>query len=151
MIIIVDSKEQRPFDLSWCDHKVKVGNLITGDYSIHGHENNKLVPGVGVTIERKSLQDLYGTLGQGRDRFRREFERMADFKFACVIIEADFHIISQNPPIRSKLKPKVVTQTIWSWMVQYRIPFIACPNREFAARATVRLLEQFNRHFGAGA
>lgn len=149
MIIILDTDEKRPFDLSFCDYEVRREKLKTGDYSILGHENNDGKENFGITIERKSLSDLYGTLSQGRERFKREFERMTKFRFACVVVEADLHNISKNPPIRSKLPPKNVTQTIWSWMVKYRIPFVPCPNKEFAARATVRMLEQYYRHYGA--
>jgi len=76
--LIQDSREQKPlFKLSkWVVEK----GLKTGDYSIKGFENI-------VTIERKSISDLLGTLGQGRDRFENELDRMRDYKFRGLLIE----------------------------------------------------------------
>jgi hypothetical protein len=72
--------------------KVETKHLATGDYSIIGLEDR-------VVVERKSLVDLYGTLGKGRERFEREFERMTAMDFANVVIEADWReIIRPDDP-----------------------------------------------------
>lgn len=66
--------------------KIEEMHLKTGDYSIVGLEDR-------ITVERKSLVDLYGTLGGGRERFEREFERMMEMDCANVVIEADWREI----------------------------------------------------------
>ena len=60
--------------------------LVTGDYSIEGLEDR-------VCVERKTLEDLFGTLGKGRERFALEFERMAVMEHAAVVIEANWQEI----------------------------------------------------------
>ena len=67
-------------------------HLETGDYSVQGFESK-------VCAERKSLQDLYGTLSAHRDRFARELERMTEFDQAAIVIEASLEEVV-NPPWR---------------------------------------------------
>ncbi len=58
------------------------------DYSILGLERH-------IQIERKSLSDLFGTIGTRRDRFEAEIKRLhEDCKAAYVIIEAGWPDIS---------------------------------------------------------
>ena len=69
--------------------------LNAGDYSIVGHENE-------IAIERKSPEDLYGSIGRGRGRFQRELERLAAFPGPTfVIVEAPWtgngHAVKQPP------------------------------------------------------
>ena len=96
MVIIRDTREQNGYTFGFLPQdQVKVGTLPTGDYSIEGLEDQ-------VTIERKSLADAFGTIGGQRKRFQRELERMTSFKYAAVVIEADWPTIYQSPlPILS--------------------------------------------------
>ncbi len=66
MTIVQDTREQRP--LVFPEAKVRVATLTTGDYSLEHFEDK-------ITIERKSLPDLLGSLGNDRDRFMREVLR----------------------------------------------------------------------------
>jgi ERCC4-type nuclease len=38
-----------------------------------------------IAVERKSLADLFGTLGQGRERFERELVRLSAHQYAAVV------------------------------------------------------------------
>lgn len=138
MIIIVDTREQRPYTFSCITPPpaMEFATLGAGDYSLKGFESQ-------ITIERKSLIDAYGTFGRGRQRFQRELERMISFRFAAVIIEADWDTIVRQPPARSKLEPKTVVASIAAWSQRFGVHFWTCPNREFAERYTFRLLERF--------
>ena len=64
MDIIVDTREQLPLFTSRCIKYV----LIAGDYSTMLLRHT-------FSIERKSLQDLYGTITSGHVRFRNEHIR----------------------------------------------------------------------------
>ena len=64
VVVICDSREQRPFDLT--PLKMKTGTLATGDYALDAAPDY-------VVIERKSASDLLGCIGHGRERFEREF------------------------------------------------------------------------------
>jgi len=138
VIIIVDTREQKPYDFSHISPPpvVKVATLKAGDYSLKGFEDQ-------VAIERKSLIDAFGTFGTGRKRFERELERMVTYQFAAVVIEADWDNIVLRPPARSKLEPKTVVASIATWCQRYRVHFWTCPNRAFAEKWTYRLLERF--------
>jgi hypothetical protein len=114
-------------------------HLKTGDYTIEGLENL-------VAVERKSLADLYSTLGQHRDRFEREHERLACMAAAAVVIEADWETILFRPPERSRLLPKTVFRTALSWQSKYGVPWLAMGSRELAEIATFRFLELFYKH-----
>lgn len=92
--IVVDTREQLPWTFQglFSDTSARggrrpivvdqrVATLQQGDYSLVGFEHL-------VAIERKSLPDLFGTLGQGRDRFERELTRLAELDRAAIVIEA---------------------------------------------------------------
>ena len=138
MIIIVDTREQRPYDFACITPPpvVEVATLGAGDYSLKGFEDQ-------VAIERKSLIDAFSTFGAGRKRFERELERLSLLKFAAVVIEGGWHEIVRQPPARSRLNPKTVVASIAAWSQRYRVHFWTCPNRFFAERWTYRLLERF--------
>ena len=118
--------------------------LATGDYSIDGLEHL-------VAIERKSLADLYSTLGQERERFAREHERMRAIVdaggYCAVVIEANWYQIALQPPAESRLNPKTVFRTALSWMQKYQVQWHAFGDRRFAEIATFRMLEKFWTHY----
>ncbi len=145
--IVQDTREQIPWTFTGftCDspHEnvplivpVRTGTLKTGDYSILGYEDK-------VCIERKTLADLYSTLGQHRDRFQREFERMAEMEYAALVIEADWGTICTQPPERSRLLPKTVYRTLIAWSQRYRVHLFPVPSLTFAERTGFRILERF--------
>lgn len=74
--IVIDSREQRPLALP----NSIVKGLSTGDYSALGYENL-------IAVERKSIEDLLGCIGQSRDRFQRELERLAAFPYPAIVVE----------------------------------------------------------------
>lgn len=87
--IVCDSREKLVLDFSNL-HIRGVPSLPTirkkldeGDYSISGYEDK-------VFIERKSENDLYNTLLQGRERFERELGRVVEknYKYRYLIIES---------------------------------------------------------------
>lgn len=153
--VIIDNNEQHPFQFRnfKADAHKKFRPLVvptvtrsldTGDYSIEGLEHL-------VTVERKSLEDLYGTLGQHRDRFERELVRMSEMDFAAVVIEASWNRILQKPPEHSSLLPKTVFRSVLAW--QQRFPNVHwwdCETRWFAEQTTYRILERYYRDLKEG-
>lgn len=145
--IVVDTREEIPYKFQSIqgDANQEYRPLVipterrglkSGDYSIAGFEDI-------VTVERKSLADLYGTLGQGRKRFEAEHLRMASMEYAVVVIEAPTTVAFSSPPSYSRLPPKVVHRTWLDWEQDYGIPWHFCPSRKFAEVHTFRLLERF--------
>jgi len=122
--------------------KTKIGTLATGDYSIEGMQEL-------VTVERKSLTDLYGTLASGRERFEREHERMKAMSLAggraCVVIEASFSESLETAPVWSNLHPNSVFGYAVSWPSRYLTPWVWAGGRRGAEEFTYRFLEMFWR------
>lgn len=145
--VIQDTREQTPWTFQGlkCDSPyqdrdlivpVKVQALKTGDYSIEGMEQR-------ICLERKSLADLYSTLGQHRQRFQAEFERMAEFQYAALVIEADWLQICAAPPERSRLRPKCVMRTLLAWEQRYGVHIHAAACAGFAERLAFRIMQRF--------
>lgn len=111
------------------------------DYSIDGLEEE-------IQIERKSKEDLFGTLGGRRDEFEAEISRLNErCKVAAVFVESEWTDIFQNPPSHSRLPPKVVSRTVSSWTQKYpMVHWFFCAGRQHAESAVFRHLEMYWRH-----
>lgn len=130
--IVVDTREQRALSFEcWPDIEVVGAKLEAGDYSIVGYEDR-------FTLERKSISDLVGSLTSGRDRFRREMERLSDYEFKAVLVEGAMLTVAAGR-YRSKASPESILGSLNSWWVRYGVPTIWCGDPALAAR-TVRNL-----------
>lgn len=78
IVLLVDSREQRPFALP---DAVRC-KLDTGDYGVM--RDGVLLP---AAIERKSIGDLLGVIGGQRERFERELERARHLRYFGIVIE----------------------------------------------------------------
>lgn len=147
MRVIIDNREQRPvlFDKEgspdFPDLKVTWGTLKTGDYSIQGMANPSCQH--SICIERKSLSDLFGSTGMGRERFKQEYERMAEFDYAELVVEADLRAVFLTPPPLSQMLPKSVYRTILAFSQRYGVNSWFCPNRQFAEQHIYLSLKRF--------
>jgi len=133
-VVVIDSREQLPFQFP--DNPTIVKKLDAGDYSIENYEDK-------IAVERKSKNDLFGTIGKGRERFTRELERLSTFDFACIVCEADFYEIFKKPPSRSKVSPKSVFGSLLAWSMRYNVHALMYPGRDFAEKATFKILERY--------
>lgn len=154
--VIVDTREQLPYTFDRMPGRVPseslavpvvVHGLPSGDYSIQDMESL-------IAIERKSLDDLYGSTTWGRDRFEREIERLNDLAcpkathsgFAAVVIEADWREIAapaeHRPGWENRTDPRSVVGTINSWSIRYpRVHWLACGSRREAEIRTFQILQ----------
>ena len=88
-VVLIDTREQSPLDLARFSNWLagtKISTLGTADYSIEGMETL-------VCLERKSLNDLVSTLMHNRPRFFRQLERMQDFPYRAILVEASYEDI----------------------------------------------------------
>lgn len=140
--IIVDTREQLPYSFDGMGIVVPtvVHGLPSGDYSIQGMEEL-------IAIERKSLDDLYGSVTWGRRRFETEIGRLDELPgFAAVVIEADWRDIvsplEHRPGWINQTDPKSVVGTINSWSIRYpRVHWLACGSRREAEIRTFEILQ----------
>jgi len=145
-VIQVDQREKAPYRFEGIekdDQEIVVPtesvHIKTGDYTIRGLSDK-------IAIERKSLVDLYGSVGRNRDRFCAEHERLAQFERAAVVIEASWYTIMHWPPDMSKLSPRVVWRTHASWFTRFGVPWFTLEDRRLSELFTFQLLDRFWRH-----
>jgi len=138
MIIAIDTREQRPytFQNTKLPPEVVIKGLKTGDYSLTGLEDK-------VCVERKSLADLFSSVGTGRERFEREMIRMSEMQYTALIIESSLAGIFTHPPARSKMNPRSVFRTLISWSIKYGVHVWPAWSRESGEKITYLLLKNF--------
>jgi len=147
MIIIIDNREQTPIlhdkegSPDFPGLKIEWAHLKTGDYSIKGMDTPSCQH--SVCIERKSLADLFGSTGRGRDRLKKEFIRMTEFDHAEFVIERDLRDIFNNPPPLSMMRPRSVYRTILAFSQRYNVKVWPCPNRMFLEKHVYLTLKRF--------
>jgi DNA excision repair protein ERCC-4 len=156
-VIIVDTREQSPYGFSRIPADasnrgaskegetfaaaVRVGTLKSGDYSLEGFTDR-------VAVERKSLADLFGTVGQGRERFVRELTRLSVFDFAAVMVEAEWSQVISDPPQHSQLSPKTIVRSVLAWQQRFpRVHWHFWPDRASAEIVTYRILERWWKEY----
>jgi ERCC4-type nuclease len=122
---LIDTREQRPYSLP----NSRVATLKTGDYSVEGFETV-------IAVERKSHLDLVGCVGQSRERFIRELQRLAEFPYPAIVVEATLEGILAGAEY-SQVDPHAAIGSLISWSVRYRVPVWLVGDRRMGA-ATVR-------------
>lgn len=131
--ILIDSREQKPYQIPG-----QMVALDTGDYSLEGYEDQ-------IAIERKTRNDMLGCIGQERERFTRELERLSDFDLAVIILECNFEDML-NLPDWSELQQAHVFGSILSWIPKYDVVFFFAGDRRTGQRATKKILEKFQKY-----
>jgi len=156
--IVIDSREKAPYSFTNLPARasgrgkglvvpVETKLLYAGDYSIVGEE-------ISIACERKSLEDLFSTLGQNRARFEREIDRLQGYQVAAVVIEASWQEIcrpreTRGEGWRSKLSPRSVWATIFSWSQKYpNVHWWTAGSRRLGEVMTFEILERFWREHG---
>jgi len=121
MVILVDTREQLPY---WPSNRA---TLIVGDYT-----TKKLLG--SFHIERKSLQDLYGTLTSGNNRFKYELFRAAyhSIKLEVYVEGSRADFINKNFPKGEdrKFSTDGLDRLIKTFEKKYHLTFHWCKNRQ---------------------
>lgn len=138
MQIIIDTREQTPYDFSGYQVEIIPGTLTSGDYSLPGFTDL-------VAVERKELTDLLACLSYDRARFTRELERLRGYHAAALVVEAPYSTIASGR-YRSKIDPDAATQSLVSIMANYRLPVFFAHSRADAEFFTFNFLRHFLRH-----
>ena len=149
--VITRSKKRPTLRINARQQHLRLGSdtLLSGDYSIAGHEQ----PGpASVMVERKSLDDLFGTLGQERERFESKLDLLhRTYSLSAVVVESSWEEIFAAPPRYSDLNPFSVFQSVLAWQVRYpNVHWNLVGNREWAEVFTIRFLERFWREHHTG-
>ena len=124
--VIVDTREQVPYEFPSGQVAVERRALPAGDYSLAGLERE-------VTVERKSLEDFVHTVIRDRDRFRKELLKLAEYDRACVVVEAGLDDLFSGA-YRSGAHPSSIVGSALSIIVDYGVPVYFCSDRQCACR-----------------
>jgi DNA excision repair protein ERCC-4 len=130
---VIDTREGLPYDLAPLKQK-RLGEgegLKTGDYSILGLEHL-------VSVERKSLADLLGCIGQNRERFDAEMQRLIGYPKRLLLLETSWAEIERGE-WRQQVKVEAVIGSILGWQ-RMNIPVELAGDRARAQRHAVRFL-----------
>lgn len=137
MKIIVDTREQLPL---WVGYNIIRRKLLVGDYSTVKLESS-------FCIERKSPQDLYGSITQGHIRFRKELVRAKVNKIKLVMYvescKKDF--INKKFPGGSqrKIPGETLGKIIDTIAARHNVEVIWCVSRASLVRKVkARLLKE---------
>ena len=95
MTILVDSREQRPFNFEHerYDVQIQPGALTVGDYSLAGLQDK-------VAVERKELSDLVQCLGRERERLDWAVSRESFYDHTTRVFFCDRAFKIPNPQVR---------------------------------------------------
>jgi len=138
----VDTREQRPLYFGEAC-PIRRAFLPTGDYSIEGLE-------ALIAVERKSLGDLFGTVGAGRERFEREIVRASHLRYFGVVIEATFDQVLAGAP-HSQMNPVSVVASLHCWELRYPCVHVHYTgSRRNAAALTRKLLYKMAEYVASG-
>ncbi|MDK9699078.1 MAG: hypothetical protein OEM52_02860 [bacterium] len=130
--IIVDTREQHPFEFDPVRVETIRMALSAGDYSLAGFEPM-------VSVERKSLEDYISSVIKSQQRFLREVEKLAAMPYKCVVVEGDLVDIQQHR-YHSGVHPSAVLGATMMLLVDFGVPVLFCSNRQIACAVTEAFL-----------
>jgi ERCC4-type nuclease len=121
-VVLVDTREQLPFDFSRFPNWIageKRKPLRVGDYTVEGMEDLLI-------LERKSLTDLISTLMQNRARFFDGCEKMTQYRWRALLVEASYEDIKTvyDDELCTQAHPNAVSGTLDALEVKFGIPVI---------------------------
>lgn len=100
-----------------------VQKLDVGDYSFYLPNYPELNMDNKIIVERKSgLSELAGNFTSGRERFKREFERMEEGQKVHLLVETATWRKLFNGSYRSSFTPKAYRASLLSWSIKYNLP-----------------------------
>ena len=137
--IIVDTREQKPL---WT-HNITRKKLDEGDYNTEKLINK-------IAIERKTLQDLYGSIIQQHKRFKNEINRaiQKNKKFYLIIQGTRQDFITKNFPggYYLKLKTPILAKILTTIEKQNYIQFYWCKNTKEMRNTVKKIIQTETEH-----
>jgi len=120
-VVLVDTREKTPFDFgqfsNWIG-EVRRCKLTVGDYSVQGMEKI-------LALERKTLSDLVTTVIHERPRFFRMCEKLSQYRWRALIIEASYEDVkSPYDGDFTMAHPNAVSGTLDALEARFGIPVI---------------------------
>jgi len=133
-MIIIDTREQRPIKFAASMRLV----LSVGDYTSIDQLHK-------FHIERKSPNDLYGTMLKGHKRFKKELLRAQEKNIKLVMLiectEETFYSMTWPGAKYCKVSPVTVKRIIKTVSKKYKLKFVWCNGRKEMKTTILKLLK----------
>lgn len=143
MKLIIDSREQKPLEFrSGVFEEIVTEGVPFGDYWCE-------VKGVQVPIcfERKGLGDLFGTMGKGYERFKKEMARAKEAKFHLIlIIEGSIRDVSRGYE-HSSIKGESMLKKLAMLRVRYDLEVLFFEDRKSMSRWIEEVFSAVERNY----
>lgn len=132
--ILSDSREQNPLTFNKDKFDVITEGVPFADYWCEIPTTESTYVQVPIAFERKSLGDLFGTMGKGYERFKREMERAKEAKFHLVlIIEGSIKDVHRGYE-HSSIKGESMLKKLAMLRVRYDLEVLFFEDRRSMAR-----------------
>ena len=141
--ILIDTREQRPWDFADSGFITLRVTLATGDYSLASMTDR-------VALERKSLGDFVGTVTGDWLRFRKELYRLAAMDHAAVVVEADIADVLAKR-YESAATPASVLGRAHAILIDHGVPVLWWGSRTQANELAGQYLTQLWKKIGGTA
>tara|TARA_R100001198_G_C5150413_1_gene160122 strand:+ start:69 stop:554 length:486 start_codon:yes stop_codon:yes gene_type:complete len=150
--VIKDTREQEGYYFSKydkCEGMIE-RKLDTGDYSIEGLEEK-------ICVERKaSPEELATNLGQKKNAFMNEIERMKTFRHKFILLEFSLQDLVEFPegsriPESQKAKVKIsgkyMLKMLMEFQLKHNIHVVFCGNKYNAFLTLTSLFKRINEMY----
>lgn len=128
--------------------------IETADYTIRRSASDEAAGNSGdlsgLLIERKSHEDVIGSIGGGHVRFRAEHERLAEAirwgGYGCVIVESSFERVCQeldDGTAGRRYGSTVLRGIVASWPMQFSVPWFFAGTRQNAEDLALRIMRKW--------
>ena len=134
-VILVDTREQNPFDFSRFDGwfaGVEEKPLKLGDYSVAGLEDV-------CVVERKDLPDLIHSLTAERPVFVNRLRRMSRYPNRLLVITAALSQV-KSPYPHGGVNPNRITQSLIAVLAGLQVPFLCTETHELGEEVVASYL-----------
>ena len=128
-VIFKDTREQSPLEFS---HSTRTKCMNVGDYRMAGCD---------IRVERKSVNDFWGTLTTGYPRFRREMDRaVTQNLYLIILVEGtitDVHGFPSLPQLKGRIRisSEIPLHNMREILRDYKdVQFLFVPDREQAGK-----------------
>lgn len=146
MKLVVDSRENLPLDfqVGGSITEVIVEGLPIGDYAARWESTDQEMP---LVFDRKTVQDLFGTLTSGMTRFKNCIKRANENKIKLVIIiEGSLSEVLAGTKF-SSVAGSTIVKTLNTLWVKYDVEHRFCNNRSEMKRIILEAFEAIGRNF----
>lgn len=147
-ILVCDSREQKCLEFRKdVFDEVIVEGLPFGDYWNFWRFDDGTEKTIPICFERKGLGDLFGTMGKGYERFKKEMERAKEAKFHLIlIIEGSIRDVNRGYE-HSSIKGESMLKKLAMLRVRYDLEVLFFEDRKSMARWIEEVFSAVERNY----